>query len=303
MPPNETHTETNRRGWPSAAKAVFKGRLCGTAEAVPFPIVSSPNSGSSMRQGVGTRRGAHFQYAAVCGDAQRRAFPGRAFPESRIDCKDYAARLKPCPSRSCLPRIPIEYAAAWGGAEAGISRDMLHFSQNLSRNEKPAYYFWREGHDFKSCRKEERDFPALAAEVVPRHNIEPRGLKPGHCCAFCGTAKAVPFPVVPSPNCVSSMRQYVGTRRGGPFPVVLSPEFHIDCEDFVARLKPCPSRSCLPRIPYRLRRLVARAEAAPFPGSLASARTFPETRNSLTISGGKGTTLSRAAKKSETFRL
>jgi len=80
---------------------------------------------------------------------------------------------------------------------------MLHFPQNLSRNEKLANYFWREGHDFQSCRKEERNFPALAADVVTQHNIEPRGLKPGHRCALCGTAEAVPFPVVPSPNSVS----------------------------------------------------------------------------------------------------
>ena len=78
----------------------------------------------------------------------------------------------------------------------------------------------------------------------------------------------------------------------------------------MARLKPCPSRLCYPRMAYRLRRLYGTAEAAPFLaspiqefGSITTghAKTapfaseiLPETKNSPTISGGKGTTLSRA---------
>jgi len=156
--------------------------FCGTAEAVPFPVVPSPNSGLSMRQYVDTHRGARF--------------PAVLSPNSDLSIRQYV----------------------WTRAEAHFP---LHFPQNLSRNEKLATYFWREGHDFQSCCKDERNFPALAAEVVSRHNIERRGLKPRHCCACCGTAKAVPFPVVPSPN--------------------------VDSTAFAARLKPCPSRSCYPQ--------------------------------------------------------
>ena len=64
------------------------------------------------------------QKGGICGTAKACALPGRAFPEFRIDCEDFVARLKPHPSH-----------------------DLLHFAQNFSQNEKLAYYFWREGHD------------------------------------------------------------------------------------------------------------------------------------------------------------
>jgi len=59
------------------------------------------------------------------------------------------------------------------------------------------------------------------------------------------------------------MRQYVETRRGAHFPVVLSPKIWIGCKAL------CPT-------------------------DLLHPRTFSKTKNPPTISGGKGTTLSRA---------